>query len=441
MKTLFIISAILFCNSLNGQDHLTQIARTDNVNVSLSADSSLLISMDLVLPENLKVSSNHMMIFTPLLHAESKETPLPPIYVYGRKREIISKRKNRLPEEGTLVLNRTNRKEQVINYETSLPYESWMKGADVMLEQDLCGCGNESEKNIRQQLAQVSLPEPEVVLPEIAYRVPEAEAVKRRIYKGKAFIDFPINEITIYPDYRRNVVELARIDSTLEGFKTREILSIQIYGYASPEGTYARNTYLARERTQALKQYIIRKFEIRESVVTAEFTPEDWVGFIQLASQCDLKEKDRILEIARSNMDPDEKEKQLKLMADAYQYMNRHWFPALRHTDYQIEYRIPDFTPEQARIMVRQDPAQLSLREMYDAAQLCGKGSEEYYSIMETAVRVYPDSPEANLNAAAMELERGNLSAAKEYLKKADMDTHEAKDNMQRIILLENNKQ
>lgn len=56
---------------------------------------------------------------------------------------------------------------------------------------------------------------------------------------------------------------------------------------------------------------------------------------------------------------------------------------------------------------------------------------------MEAAVRVFPDSPEANLNAAAMELERGNLEAAKKYLKKADMSSPAAQSNMKRITLLE----
>ena len=53
-----------------------------------------------------------------------------------------------------------------------------------------------------------------------------------------------------------------------------------------------------------------------------------------------------------------------------------------------------------------EDPSRLSLREMYDAAILSGVGSDEYHKLMEAAVRVYPDHPDANLNAATSALER-----------------------------------
>lgn len=59
---------------------------------------------------------------------------------------------------------------------------------------------------------------------------------------------------------------------------------------------------------------------------------------------------------------------------------------------------------------------------------------------MEAAISVYPDNPEANLNAAAMELERGNLKAAKKYMEKVDMTSSAAQNNMKRITMLEEEK-
>ena len=174
-----------------------------------------------------------------------------------------------------------------------------------------------------------------------------------------------------------------------------------------------------------------------DSLIKTAFTPEDWEGLTHFAQKSEIKDKDRILEIAQSDLHPDTKEQQLKRLGETYLYMSMNWFPALRHSDYEIEYVLPNFTPEQARIMVKQDPSQLSLFEMYSAAQLCEINSAEYYEIMEISVGSFPDSQEANLNAAAMELERGNLEAAKKYLKKADMSTSAAQNNMKRIVLLE----
>jgi len=439
MKTLLIIStfSFLLCGSLKGQNSTIHAVRTDSVNVHLSSDSILHVKMNLILPKDLKIASNRMMTFTPLLQKEEKESILRPVYIYGRKRQIISIRKNRLPIEGSQILRRSKGKEQIIRYEESIPYQPWMKGSSIILEEDLCGCGNKSEKNNKNYIAKV----PGLRLPGIMYCVPNPEIIKRRTYKGRAFLDFPVDKTIIYPEYRRNAIELARIDSTLQKFKIQYILSIKIHGYASPESPYTHNTFLAKERTQALKEYIIKKYELPDSMIVTEYTPEDWEGFIQFAEQSDLKDKKHILEIARSDIHPDTKEKQLKKMSDAYSHISSKWFPALRHSDYEIEYQLPNYTSDNARNEVKKDPSQLSLREIYDAAQLCQKGSDEFYQIIETAVKTYPDSPEANLNAAAMELERGNVSAAKKYMQKADMNTPEAKNNMKRITILEEEEQ
>jgi Flp pilus assembly protein TadD len=73
---------------------------------------------------------------------------------------------------------------------------------------------------------------------------------------------------------------------------------------------------------------------------------------------------------------------------------------------------------------------------MFDAALLSGKGSDEYYRLIETAVKTYPDNPDANLNAAAAALERGDLESAEKYMEKADLSTPEGKNNMEYIKIL-----
>jgi len=442
MKNILILCTLLFCATLKGQDKPLESFEVDNIRLNLLSDNSLQVRMTLILPKDFHLASNRMVTFTPVLHGSgNEEAILPPVYVYGRKRFIISERKNRMPADENWLFRRNNKEKQVINYETSLPFNKWMDGAEILLEQTFCGCGNAQEETFNQNLSQIIFPKPKVDLPDITYCIPKKEVVKRRIYKGRAFLDFPVDKIVIYPEYRRNAIELARIDSTLKGFKLEQIRSIGIHGYASPESPYVHNAYLAKGRTQALKWHILNKFNLKDSIISTDYTPEDWDGFILFAEQSNLKEKARILEIARSDVHPDTKELRLKQMPGAYNFIKNNWFPALRHSDYEIEYRLPDYTPEQARILVKNNPEQLSVHEMFEAAQLCPRGSAEYYQIIRTAVQTYPDNPDANVNAAAMELERGNLAAAKKYLQKADMNTPEAQRNMKRIILLEENKQ
>ena len=67
--------------------------------------------------------------------------------------------------------------------------------------------------------------------------MPPPEDTKMRQILGYAFLDFPVNETAIYPDYRNNPSELARIHKTVDDALFDEsvtIISISLHGYASP---------------------------------------------------------------------------------------------------------------------------------------------------------------------------------------------------------------
>ena len=84
-----------------------------------------------------------------------------------------------------------------------------------------------------------------------------------------------------------------------------------------------------------------------------------------------------------------------------------------------MEYHIRNFTTDEAREMLYKDPSQLSLEEMYRVAQTYEVGSESYNEVFEIAVRLYPDDPISNLNAANTALLNRNATAARRYLTKA----------------------
>ena len=71
-------------------------------------------------------------------------------------------------------------------------------------------------------------------------------------------------------------------------------------------------------------------------------------------------------------------------------------------------------------------PQQLSLNEMFMVAQTYEPGSKDFNEVMETAVRMFPSDPIANLNAAITRLNAGDAEGAKPYLDKAG-DSENAK--------------
>ena len=208
MRKILLLCTLLLCNYVNGQNRSVQNVRAENVKVHISNKETIGVNLTLKVPASVKIISNRILVITPIVRNGNQEALFTPIYIYGREREIISKRKHHQPIEGSQVLRRKKGKDQVMNYISTIPYKAWMKGGKVILEQETCGCGNKNEETASELL--VNIPNsPEI--PEIQYCIPTNEIVKRRVYKGVAYIDFPVNKTVIYREYRKNPIELARI--------------------------------------------------------------------------------------------------------------------------------------------------------------------------------------------------------------------------------------
>ena len=68
----------------------------------------------------------------------------------------------------------------------------------------------------------------------------------------------------------------------------------------------------------------------------------------------------------------------------------------------------------------------------------CQPGSEEFNRSFQVAAAMFPDDPIANLNAGAMEIQKGgDLTTAKKHLAKADQKAPETLNNLGVIALLE----
>jgi hypothetical protein len=86
-----------------------------------------------------------------------------------------------------------------------------------------------------------------------------------------------------------------------------------------------------------------------------------------------------------------------------------------------IEYEIRSYSnPAEIEQILHTAPQNLSLEEFYLLAQTYESGSEEFNDLFETAVRMYPDDPVANLNAANSAILKKDYRRALRYLEKAE---------------------
>lgn len=92
-------------------------------------------------------------------------------------------------------------------------------------------------------------------------------------------------------------------------------------------------------------------------------------------------------------------------------------FPSLRKVTVTVDYDVRNFDAEEAKAVVKTRPQNLSLNELYLVANTYEPGSEDFNSLFETAVRLYPESVTATVNAAVAALERRDFVGAERYLR------------------------
>lgn len=417
--------------------------RIDKESITRSDDNRLTINLDITLQENLKVASNNVATLTPFLEADGKTKTLPSIVVYGRKRDIVNQRNHTAFKDTYTIIRRKRNEEQKISYLIQMPFEAWMRTANMKLNIDVCGCCDVLEENSGELITQLNIA-PLKLQPSIAYITPQAEGIKHRAVEGSAYLDFPVNKYIIYPEYRRNTTELAKIRATIDTVrndKNTTLTGIKIHGYASPEGSYANNIRLAKGRTQALVDYVTSYYNFDKSLIVSESTPEDWEGFRKFVAESSLDKKDEILRLMdEENMDIDKKERAIAKLAGAqgYQYILDEYYPALRHSDYTVNYTVRGFNLEESKEIINKRPQLLSLQEIYLVAQSYEPGSEEFNHAFLVAATMFPEDPIANLNAAAMEIQKGgDTTEAKKRLAKADPKAAETLNNLGVIAMLE----
>ena len=385
-------------------------------------DEYLNVDIDIDLSK-LVVKGAQAVVLTPKIINGADTLLLRSIGVYGRNRNIYYQRNEHIKptHQGDIELT-ASQTQDVVSYKTSVVFMDWMNGCRVELSRRDYGCCGHSDLIAKRELVD-KFPLDEYI-PELIYLRPEHEVVKTREISGSAFIDFPVSQTVIYPTYRNNVAEFAKITGTIDSVKRDSDISIKsvfIKGFASPESPYSNNTRLAKGRTEALKEYVEDMYHFGEGFIKTDFEPEDWAGLERYVEASSLKHKEEILAAIRSDREPDKKEWVIKsTWKEEYRFLLDNCYPALRHSDYVIEYEVRSYVdPADIEKVLHVAPQNLSLEEFYVLAQTYESGSDEFNELFETAVRMYPNDPVANLNAANSAILRNDYRGALRFLDKA----------------------
>lgn len=423
--------------------------RTDNVSFSRGG-GKINVNADIVL-DSLRLKNNQQIFMTPVLSGDSGSIVFPTVLITGRGMHYAYQRGTmrgfkdyRKKYNIIREVRRENGRNQVIDYTASASFEPWMRTERLRIQfrYDTCGCGVMSGSGLGPAIDTTFNPAPSMRL---AYITPKVTDLPVSIHEGSARVQFEVDKTVLHDSVYRarsgqridNRQQLKVIYDSIAYALTdpnAEIAKIEIIGYASPESPYEHNKELATGRSRALAEYIGRyvgrKYNIDQSVASFDAVPENWGEFReQVVNAKDITEQQRqdLLDLidrpAFGAADYDAKEKELKTdpkFRDLYRTkILPEWFPHLRATKFRISTRLKPLDDRQLAEVIKTAPEKMSLNQMMRVARLYPEGSPEFDEVIDTALRYYPSSEEANLNAAVSAILSGNLVKAAGLLENA----------------------
>lgn len=155
------------------------------------------------------------------------------------------------------------------------------------------------------------------------------------------------DRIDLDETYLDNGQQMERICRYLA--ESPRIDSITIYAYASPEGVYERNVWLARKRAEAARRFILEHIPSEKPFsadrIRLQPMEENWEGLAEeLETNYHRNDREKVLAILRAPVRNDTKKWRLQQLDNGYtyNYIIRHHMPRLRMATWICIWQRPD---------------------------------------------------------------------------------------------------
>lgn len=228
--------------------------------------------------------------------------------------------------------------------------------------------------------------------------------------------------------------------------------SIEIKGYASPDGEESKNETLSLDRAREARTAIISimkkekllAYADTSKYITSKFG-EDFEGFkSQLAQTTTISEADKNLFIRVLEMtgDPKQREKEMINLGKSYKELEKDVFPAIRRTSIIVNYTLAGMTDDELKVASVSNPSSLGVEELLYVAGDLTTDLNEKARLYEVAANNYASDYRTHNNLGATKFVQNKMSEAKKSLEKANQikDNANTKNNLAGIAILDGDR-
>ena len=159
------------------------------------------------------------------------------------------------------------------------------------------------------------------------------------------YIRFRAGDVRIIDTLGDNRQQLDKIADLMTRIVEQEefyVDTITLTAASSPEGSYAMNERLAKGRAEALKRYLAKRYGKRiDTLLTVRWIAEDWEELARLiAADGTITEREAILDLLRSEDNPDRRETELRRrFPKQYHDIREKLYPQLRSVNFRYDLR------------------------------------------------------------------------------------------------------
>ena len=206
------------------------------------------------------------------------------------------------------------------------------------------------------------------------------------------------------------------------------IKSINMTGFASPEGEEDKNNSLSTDRAGSGKEagLKIAKTSKNEAAAGEVYnltgSGEDYNGFkAMLSADTKMNEDDKnlVLRVLETISGSAEREQAMRDMGKTFTYLDKNIFPALRRVEMKIVYDQTGYSDEELKALTVSKPDTLKLEELLFAATLSTDLNEQL-RIYKIAEKNFPKDYRTSNNVGAVLYMQNKVSEAKAQFEKAN---------------------
>ncbi len=177
-------------------------------------------------------------------------------------------------------------------------------------------------------------------------------------------VKYKINLARLISTYDNNAQELKGLQSFIEEIQQdtlKKITTINVTGYASPDGSTALNEKLAMARAKDFRQYIDKNHDMAQYTGETNAVAQRWEATADAVAKSSIPNMESVLALVKSSQSQEAIEAKLKAMPKSWEYMKQNILPPMRCVELWVKYN--SWVVKESRTPIKQRPEEVEIVE------------------------------------------------------------------------------